>query len=370
MRTPSTQRADEKASLVDVVPDWSLTKTYSRYYSMIIQPCIEAAHPRKFFERLPVELWLHIVSYLGPIDRRTLMLSSREFYAMWSDIMVNEPMQNQASRDLLLRRLHRDWYRIPGFQRCIRCDCRHERILAQRRTEKPYRGGCARGDQPTCRGGLRLTADLILCQVCWTDAVMCSRFSHCVRGKRPFRETWDHEVEYEWRGKNLILTFISSIDISFNDESKTLLVSSGTAASSVRRQLADVTWCGCLGTDQLLLSSIMRNLRTHFLNPFRLFLNGWKEIYVCKYCSALYVTQTRLNVDSSHTIKVSRLHNLSDLRVYAARNYPAFCKDQFWQRPQVNVREMVRLLAFRSAWLSETLRDLRNILKGGHWKDL
>jgi hypothetical protein len=104
-------------------------------------------------------------SFLEPIDRIMLALSSHGFYSMRNRCEFILASSLEGRRGRVRIRLCRDWSRRPAYQVCILCCKKHPRFQAQntvhRRQTEFYHDG-----RSSCAGGLRLTADTMMCHVC------------------------------------------------------------------------------------------------------------------------------------------------------------------------------------------------------------
>jgi hypothetical protein len=146
-----------------------------------------AIAPLKFFSRLPAELWRNVDLFLDVVSATCLKYSCKPAYSLFSQAVPR--CQSPEKFHELQRHLLRDWYKTPSEQICIMCRtsrprCRIQpRAIAEAGIEKSI---------PTT-GGIKLTADVILCQACHVE-VRNRNFTHRsgdITG--PLDDFWHHE---------------------------------------------------------------------------------------------------------------------------------------------------------------------------------
>jgi len=220
-------------------------------------------HPNTFFTSLPVEIWLMIASNLERVDPR-----------------VSHGARGYAS--------------------------------------------CLEGDRSNvCRTGIRLNADFILCEVCWTDFLLgqrCkSRHGPAYLLRDSFHKTFTHNVSIKWHNrKHLVLTQRSELGIKISAKKS----NSGTKQTSFERTasadriLGRAPWC-CMPHYDVVQSGIDCKL-AHFENTQK---HPWtihfKHTSSCGCCGAFYVYSIERD-GTDDLLVVTRYQDLSDIAVYAA----------------------------------------------------
>jgi hypothetical protein len=283
---------------------------------------VKAAHPLDFVPILPGEIWLRIMSFLAHEDLVCLACGSRCF--MWLCIMyADESTSIAMDHELIIRRLHRDWYRTPDYQTCIMCDRKHRRCLAQPRYEKPAKRdtviGCVRDDGQPCLAGLRFTADKILCQTCWSRILSDKTYKNGTPRSWPIFEEWSHEWRIERSGKALILLWLPDLMVSRKTMSR--LQRGSEPSSLLLRRLAGVPSCGCSDTAELLLQRILWHLQNRFTKSYMTYLNQGREILVCEHCNAAFAIRALHKADGRCVLYVPRYQKLGQVRQHGGKDH-------------------------------------------------
>lgn len=137
-------------------------------YSMTTNPDFKtcAVHP---LARFPTEIWLEIAEHTTRVDRRLLQMSSKSLYT----ILPEKDQKRLVFDDKVnLKTIaENDWLHLPAHQLCVMCDKYHLRQHVQPRS-KPWAVLKLRKDLCLCTAGIRLSADKILCQRCWSQLLL------------------------------------------------------------------------------------------------------------------------------------------------------------------------------------------------------
>lgn len=121
--------------------------------------------------RFPVETWERISTFLSPLDRKLLQFS---FKACYNVLQLDAPPPLYKDDHYRFQAIIQDdWLKSPCYLVCMLCKRYHYRGRLQPRQDwgaKPNGVWCG------CEGdGVRLSADKILCQLCWSDIVLKTR---------------------------------------------------------------------------------------------------------------------------------------------------------------------------------------------------
>jgi hypothetical protein len=270
-----------------------------------------ARHPKALLNSLPTELWLEIASHIGPVDYISLRLSCKSFWFLFDeyyDIYFEH-------RDMLLRRLRRDWIVSPAEQLCILCMKPHTRLLAQPRTGTRL-VSCTQDRHSPCTSGLHITTDYILCQLCWTELLLHRIYRpYYYKLEGSSHSDWQHTWQTEWRSCNLLLKVQSIISPTINEKNYLILPNWPDFPPMLVKQLTGVNTCGCPSAEYSVLQALVWKLSNHFHRSWKRLLTIWfKGEYTCCYCGAVYITE----IHGSSTITVTRYHNLSSAMVFAS----------------------------------------------------
>jgi len=146
---------------------------------------------------------MHIASFLEPVDLLCLGFSCKPFHEMSKRALglTLDVLGDQDEFDILERRLRRNWLYSPAHQICIICQRPHPRILAQPRST-PCRASSTEGAHAACVGGLRITTDCMLCQLCWTELLLRPNYWTLNPELRDtYKDTWlwKHHWDTGWR---------------------------------------------------------------------------------------------------------------------------------------------------------------------------
>jgi len=273
-----------------------------------------AVHP---LARFPAEIWSEVATFLKPLDRRVLQLSSKSIYTILS---VNAPPPLYPDHQIRLRILAEDdWLHLPAHQVCVICDKYHARQRVQPRSEH-----CAppKSDKLlcSCTGGIRLSADKILCQDCWRQLLL-GNVNDTPRGF--LKDSWLHEWKVEKRRDQLLLRVTSTMS---EDVSHSRYHADWDLAA-YERQLAGVSWCGCnpYSMKYLLVYQIKAKLECQKAVEWRRYpalgipdVRNFARLNVgCLCCGTLYTCSVKAQAGVQRVV-VERFLNLSSASTFAA----------------------------------------------------
>jgi len=291
-----------------------------------------AKRPAKFFSKLPTELWLMIDEDLDPIDRRTLRMSSKVCMSMLSALPTLDLTEDKIRLTCLMEQ---DWLKLPSYQICIICAEPHERLTAQPRAfERQFEN--THSNHRTCKGGLRLTADRILCQCCWTWLIL----NHEQRGVTNGRSFWDledgwdswkHGWRTEWRKGKLLLELTTELCLGKQGGMAEWLTKYGKPLQMMQLMVR-LPFCGCKSTHGILEQETLRRIRTYLAVRHSNWRKQWetsKRSYLdCVWCGALYTVAW-----ANDRFVVTRYYNLSSPEMMAASIHWEMWRS-LWRVPQ------------------------------------
>jgi hypothetical protein len=302
--------------------------------------------PEAFFSKLPTELWLMIDENLESIDQRTLRLSSKFCNSVLETL---PPLESVEDRARLACRTEQDWLQLPDRQLCIVCMEPHERLMAQpRQFPKEFRWEIS--NHALCKGGIRLTADMMMCQCCWTFLVMHKRAETWEWYEDVFQEypdSWKHAWRAEWRRGKLLLKVTAAISLSEPGGMAEWLIKYGTAPQ-MTRLMGRVSFCGCKGTHSTLQEQMRRKVETFLSSRLSSCLTGsswikrWgiskESCFDCAWCGAFYTVSI-----VNDKLIVMRYYNLSSAEAMAASVHwdnwhPKWRAPQFWKDVGIRTR--------------------------------
>jgi len=276
--------------------------------------------PVGFFSWLPTELWLMIDENLGPIDRRTLRMSSKVCRSMLETL---PPLDSAKDSIRLTCLMEQDWLKLPTHQICIICAEPHERLLAQPRAfDRQFK--YTHTNHSMCKGGLRLTADRILCQCCWTWLLL-NQEQRGVSNERSFRDfddsrdSWTHGWKTEWRGGKLRLEITTTLCLGEFSGMVEWLIKYWRTPQMMQLTVR-VPFCGCKSTHGILEQEIQRRVGMYVSTLHSSWSKRWetsKRSYLdCVWCGALYTVGW-----TDDKLIVTRYYNLSSPEAMAANTH-------------------------------------------------
>ena len=295
------------------------------------KPC-SAEPPVEFFSKLPTELWLMIDENLDPIDRRTLRMSSKVCMSILDTL---PPLDSAEDKIRLTCLMEQDWLKLPTHQICIACLEPHERLMAQPRAfERQLK--YAHGNHRLCKGGLRLTADRMLCQCCWSWLIL-NQEQRGVSHERSFWDLddgwdiWKHGWKTQWRKGKLLLEITAELCLSEQDGLAEWLVKYGKPPEMMQLMVR-MPFCGCRRTHDNLQEETMRRVNAYLAvrhSPWRRKWETSKRSYLdCVWCGALYTVAW-----AHDRFVVTRYYNLSSPEAMAASMHWEIWRP-FWRVPR------------------------------------
>jgi len=312
---------------------------------------LQSKPPNVFFSRLPTELWLMVDEDLGLIDRQALRLSSKFCRSMLESLA---PLVSAKDRMRLACLTERDWLRLPGHQLCVVCTEPHERLWAQpRQCVQEFRYKTA--SHALCKGGLRVTADMILCQCCWTLLVMHKDSVVLTGGNfydfQDYRDGWEHHWKTKWSGSKLLLEIGSALSLASLDSMANWMMKY-PKAPSVIRLMGRVAFCGCKGTHDILQDHMRRKLEMYLSSRPSCWTKRWqiskRSCFDCAWCGALYTVN---GVDDK--LIVMRHYNLSSAEAMAVSMHwdnwrPEWRVPRYWKDVAIYTRLRWRLTGWKT----------------------
>ena len=291
-----------------------------------------AKRPAKFFSKLPTELWLMIDEDLDPIDRRTLRMSSKVCMSMLNALPTLDLTKDKIRLTCLMEQ---DWLKLPSYQICIICAEPHERLMAQPRAfERQFEN--THSNHRTCKGGLRLTADRILCQCCWTWLILNHEQRGVTNGKSFWDledgwDSWKHVWRTEWRKGKLLLELTTELCLGKQGGMAEWLTKYGKPLQMMQLMVR-LPFCGCKSTHGILEQETLRRIRTYLAVRHSNWRKQWetsKRSYLdCVWCGALYTVAW-----ANDRFVVTRYYNLSSPEMMAASIHWEMWRS-LWRVPQ------------------------------------
>jgi len=268
-----------------------------------------------FFPKLPTELWLMIDENLRPIDRQALRMSSKFCRSMLETL---PPLDSAKDRLRLACLSERDWLQASTFQRCVICIEPHERLWAQPH-HPPQEFKYATSNHALCKGGIRMTADVILCQCCWTFLMLHKDTFGMTDGYfcdfQNYQDNWQHYWKTDWRGGRLLLEIKSTLSLASLGAMANWIIKYWKAPQ-VMRLMGRVAFCGCKGAHDILQDHMRRKLEMYLSSR----PSGWRKrwqiskrsCFDCAWCGALYTVN---GIDDK--LIVTRYYDLSSAEAMA-----------------------------------------------------
>lgn len=264
-------------------------------------------HPKEFFTSLPTELWLLITTFLPAEDIISLKLASKTSFSIIPSYKSRLALLDYPD---LVRRFQRDWEKHAAHQTCMLCWQPHQRLHAQQRV-----GATASSCHASCVGGIRLTADHIICKMCWMRVLLSDEYRKS-KTKLPgtFRGRWLRSWQIEHRRGSFLLKVESRFPWRESGSMEDWRVS---PTGSIL--VALMNHCGCPGAEDVVVQSMHSKLACRYPCWLRRLLRTLGTIdYTCASCGALYIMDIRKTVrnkipdtPSSIELYVTRYQNLS-----------------------------------------------------------
>jgi len=202
-----------------------------------------------------------------------------------------------------------DWSFDAAYQECIVCLKPHTRLNSQPRADGRHIN-CRGNEASACEGGLRLAADLILCQLCWhgmLDNWHKPPKSRLLTSKSA--DDWDREWKTSWRAGHLLLETKSILEFTNWRAVKAI----NWGASAVVDLLTGLCWYGCASVVFQLYTTMLTKLNR--LDRRFSFWAMRRTHVVCTECRAVHVVGTQRHHETKTTVlHVSRKQDLSDAR--------------------------------------------------------
>jgi len=254
---------------------------------------------------------------LNPIDRRTLRMSSKVCKSMLRPLSPQDSIEDKIHLTCLMEQ---DWLKLPTHQICTVCLEPHERLMAQPRAfERQFK--YTHANHRICKGGLRLTADRVLCQCCWNWSIL-NQEQRGVTHERHFwdfnntRNSWKHGWSTEWREVKLLLAMMTEL---YLDELGGIVewLMKYLKTSNFMQSMVRVPFCRCKSTHSILEQEIKRRTGTYLSDRLSSWRKRWeisqRSYLDCVWCGALYTVGW-----SDDKLIVTRYYDLNSPEAMAA----------------------------------------------------
>jgi len=292
------------------------TQASQTQHSMTANPDFEtrAVHP---LARFPTEIWLKIAGHTTRLNRRLLQMSSKSLYTILSP---KHPKSLRSDDKITLRTIaENDWLHLPAHQICVMCSKYHLRQHVQPRS-KPTASQKAHKELCPCTAGIRLAADSILCQCCWSQLLL-RKGSCTLRGC--FNEAWFHEWHVRERRDNFMLI----VESTMSEDVSRFRHDAWWDSAGGDSRFSGVTWCGCgrLTLDGKLCAQIKYKLSRGLMpiiQPSHPLILPDPRTFArmnigCLNCGSVYIISIKSQRQTQKVV-VTRFLNLSSESVLAA----------------------------------------------------
>jgi len=174
-----------------------------------------------------------------------------------------------------------DWNYHPQYQECIVCYNPHLRLFVQ-----PWSNSVLNRQYADCTGGLRISADRMLCGSC-CDYMLEDR-KHFIRVQLinlGFDNGWTHKWHTQWQNGRVIVSVHSRRGMA-DLRGLRSMIDKYTAFWTLPIGLG---WCGCTDIRRALFLTVHIKIESFLRHPAWISLRWNKSRLICQDCGTLYV---------------------------------------------------------------------------------